>query len=331
MQYDELTWRGVFSTSPNGVLAYQGGNTGANSQLIMFDRAGKELKTIGAPADLIYHRVSPDGQKLAVSVLDSSAGNYHLWLYDLFREKTTRLTFGPHRSRNPAWAPDGNTLVFAMNTNGPYDLFERRSDSTGSEELVLDSSASKYPTDWSMDGRFIAYSSGSAKEKSSTWILPRFGERKPYPFLKGDYNAGEARFSPDGRWVAYTSDESGRAEIYVTPFPQAASKWQISVAGGTSVKWRRDGKELFYLAADSRLMAVEVDTGGAIFQVGAVHPLFQALLRTGPSRFDLSPTSEQIGYDSSPDGKWFVVNSPPAGSPAPITLITNWSADLKGR
>jgi len=327
VQYDELTWRGVFSSSPNGVLAYQGGNTGVNSHLVMFDRAGRELKTVGAPADLIIHRVSPDGQKLAVSVLDSSVVNYQLWLYDLFREKEIRLTFGPHRSRNPTWAPDGNTLIFAMNKNGFYDLFEKRSDGTGSEELVLESQTSKYPTDWSTDGRFVAYSSNSSKEKTAVWILPRFGERKPYVFLQGDHNAGEGRFSPDGRWVAYTSDESGRAEIYVTPFPQAASKWQVSVAGGTSPRWRRDGKELFYLAADSKLVAVAVETNGAIFQVGAVRPLFQALLRTGPSRFELSPTSEQIGYDCAPDGKWFVVNAPPAGSPPPITLITNWSAD----
>jgi Tol biopolymer transport system component len=214
----------------------------------MFDRAGNMLRTVGAPGDLIIHRISPDGQRLAVSVLDSSVLNYQLWLYDLFREKETRLTFGPHRSRNPAWAPDGQTLVFTMNKNGPYDLFEKRSDGTGIEELVLESETYKYPTDWSADGRFVAYSSNSSREKTSVWILPRDGERKPYVFLEGDHNAGEARFSPDGRWVAYTSDKSGRAEIYVTPFPQAGSKWQVSVGGGTSPNWRGDGKELFYLA-----------------------------------------------------------------------------------
>ena len=331
VQYDELTWRGVFSSSANGILAYQGGNTGANSHLVMLDRAGKPLRTVGTPGDLVIHRISPDGQRVAVSVLDSSVVNYQLWIYDLFREKETRLTFGPHRSRNPAWAPDGKTLIFTMNKNGPYDLYEKRSDGTGSEELILESESYKYPTDWSADGRYVAFSSNSAQQKTSVWILPRFGERKPYIFLQGDHNAGEARFSPDGRWVAYTSDESGRAEIYVTPFPQAASKWQVSAAGGTSPRWRRDGKELFYLAADSKLMAAEVAPGGSILQVGAVHPLFPVLLRTGPSRFELSSTSEQIGYDSAPDGSWFVVNAPPAGIPPPITLITNWSADPKRR
>jgi serine/threonine protein kinase/Tol biopolymer transport system component len=329
VQFDELTWRGVFSCSLNGILVYQGGNTGANSRLIMFDRAGKEIKTIGTPADSNNQRISRDGQRLAVGVLDTSIVNYQLWLYDLFREKETRLTFGPNRNSFPVWAPDGNSVVFASNKNGPYDIFEKRSDSTGSEELVLQSDANKYPTDWSSDGRFIAYSSTSPREgkpKIAQWLLPRFGDRKPYVLLQGEFNVGEGHFSPDGRWLAYTSDESGRAEIYVTPFPVGSSKWQVSSAGGSSPRWRRDGKELFYLAADSELMAAEVD-GGPIFQVGTVHSLFHLFLRTGPSRLDLSPTSGQIGYDAAPDGKWFVVNSPPAGSPPPITLITHWTPE----
>ena len=329
VQYDELTWRGVFTSSVNGVLAYQGGDTGLNSQLVMFDRVGKRLRSVGAPADLINHRISPDGQQVAVSVLDSSVVNYQLWLLDVFRDNETRLTFGPHRSRNPTWAPDGKTIVFSLNKEGQYDLFVKQSDGTGSEELLVESQSSKYPTDWSMDGRFIAYSSNGSTDKTSVWILPRAGDRKPFLFLHGDHNAGEARFSPDGRWVAYTSDESGRAEIYVTPFPEATSKWQVSIDGGTSAKWRRDGKELYYLSADSNLMAADVSPGGSVFQVGAVRPLFRVLLRTGPSRLDLSSTSEQIGYDSAPDGTWFLVNSPPEGSPPPITLITDWTADRR--
>jgi hypothetical protein len=124
--------------------------------------------------------------------------------------------------------------------------------------------------------------------------------------------------------MAYSSDESGRAEVYVTPFPAGGSKWQVS-GGGTSPRWRRDGKELFYLAADSKLMAAEVDGSGSSFQVAAVRPLFHVLLKTGMARLDVSPTSDQIGYDAGADGKWFVVNSPPIGSPPPITLITDWT------
>jgi len=329
VQYDESTWRGVFSSSFNGVLAYQGGNTGVNSRLLMLDRTGKQVRTIGAPGDFSTHKVSPDGQRVAVGVLDASVRNYTVWLYDLFREKQTRLTFGPSRSGFPVWAPDGNTVAFYLNKTGTYDLFEKRSDSTGSEEPILESESSKYPTAWSADGRFIAYNTISpGKSATELWILPRFGERKPYPLLQGSFNVGQGQFSPDGRWMAYASDESGKVEVYVTPFPGGGSKWQVSTAGGASPRWRRDGKEFFYLAADSELMAADVDISGSVFQVVSRRGLFHVLLKTGVSRLDVSTTSEQITYDAGPDGKWFVVNAPPAGSPPPITLITHWAPEL---
>jgi eukaryotic-like serine/threonine-protein kinase len=323
VQYDQLLWRGAFSCSPSGILVYQGANNGSDSRLIMFDRTGKEIKTVGTPGDLTNHRISPDGQRLAVAVLDSSVANYKLWVYDLFREKETRLTFGSNRDSYPIWAPDGKSLVFASIKNGPYDLFEKRSDTTGSEEPLLQSVAAKSPTDWSPDGRFIAFNSTTpGNSKTAVWILPRFGERKPYIFLQGDFNIGEGHFSPDGHWLAYSSDETGRSEIYVTPFPGGGSKWQVSAAGGSGPRWRRDGKELFYMAADSTLIAAEVDTSGSVFQVGALRPLFHLVLRTGVTRLDLSGV---VAYDAAPDGKWFVVNSPPPGNPPPITLITNWT------
>jgi eukaryotic-like serine/threonine-protein kinase len=328
VQYDELVWRGVISSSFNGVLAYQGGNTGANSRMVMLDRAGKELKNIGAPGDYTTHRISPDGQRLAVGVLDSSVRNYKLWIYDVSREKQTRLTFGPGRTTFPVWAPDGSSVGFASNRTGIYQIVEQRSDGTGSEEPLLETDISKYPTSWSADGRFIAYNTNSpGKSTTELWVLPRFGDRKPYAFLQGTFSVGQGQFSPDGRWMAYSSDESGRVEIYVTPFPDRRSVWQISQAGGSSPKWRSDGKELYYLAVDSKLMAAEVNGIGSVFQVGAAQPLFQVVLKTGASRLDLGSTSGQISYDSAPDGKWFVVNAPPVGNPPPITLITNWTPE----
>jgi eukaryotic-like serine/threonine-protein kinase len=323
--YDQLIWRGVFSCSGNGILAFQGANNGADSRLIVFDRTGKELRTVGTPGDISNMKLSPDGRRLAVVALDSSVANYKLWIYDLFREKATRLTFGSNRDNSPIWAPDGKSLVFASIKKGPYDLFEKRSDTTGSEEPALQSPAAKYPTDWSPDGRFIAFTSTTpGNSKAAVWILPRFGDRKPYIFLQNDFNIEDAFFSPDGHWLAYGSDESGRSEIYVTPFPGGGSKWQISLAGGTSPRWRRDGKEVFFLASDSTLVATEVETRGSVFQVGAQSPLFHLALRTGATRLDLAGL---VGYDAAPDGKWFVVNSPPAGNPPPITLITNWAPE----
>jgi eukaryotic-like serine/threonine-protein kinase len=328
VQYDELVWKGVFSSSLNGVLAYQGGNTGAISRLVMFDRTGKEVRTVGPLGDFETQRISPDGQRLAVAVLDSSIRNYKVWIYDLFQEKQTRLTFGPGRTSFPVWSPDGSTILFASNRTGAYQLVAERSDGTGGEVSILETDTSKYPTSWSADGRFIAYNTTRPGQSATElWILPRFGERKPYAFLQGGFAVGQGQFSPDGRWLAYSSAESGKVEVYVTPFPAGGSKWQISQAGGSSPRWRRDGKELFFLGADSELMAAAVNGSGSAFQIAAVRPLFHLLLKTGSSRLDLAPTSEQIGYDAALDGKWFIVNSPPPGSAPPITLITNWSAE----
>jgi Tol biopolymer transport system component len=294
----------------------------------MFDRAGKENKTIGTPGDFSSTRISPDGRRLAVAMLDSSVRNYKVWIFDLFRDKQNRLTFGLGRTQFPVWAPDGSAVVFASNRTGPYQLVERRSDTMGDETIILDSAISKYPTAWSADGRFIAYNTTApGKNLTELWVLPLFGERKPYAFQQGGFNIGQGQFSPDGHWIAYSSDESGRPEIYVSPFPGGGTKWQVSPSGGTSPRWRRDGKELFYLSADSKLTSVEVNGSGSIFQVGVIHPLFHVALKSGASRLDLNPTNEQIGYDAAPDGKWFVVNSPPIGNPPPITLITNWTPE----
>ena len=262
------------------------------------------MRTIGAPADFNNHRISPDGQRVAVGVLDPSIVNFHLWLYDLHREKETRLTFGPSRNSFPVWAPDGRRLVFSSNRNGPWDIFERRTDSTGSEEVVLQSDANKYPSDWSADGRFIVFSSTSREGTARTegWVLPRFGDGKPYLFLHGDFNVGEGRFSPDGRWLAYSSDESGRAEVYVTPFPHGGSKWQVSLAGGSNPRWRRDGRELYYMAADSKLMAAEVDPRQSVFQIGAVRSLFHLFMKTGASIMGLTPPRARSATTRRPMG-----------------------------
>ncbi len=324
VQFDEVVWGGVFSASENGVLAYQGGATLDNSQLLMFDRKGTQLKRFGEPADYIHQRISPDGQKLAASLLDHSAGNYKLWIWS--RNKWTRLTFGSWRDVFPVWSPDGSRIVFAANKKGPYDLYAKASNGAGNDELLLETGSSKLPTSWSPDGRYVAYNvTRPDKGKLEVWVVPLFGDRKPFPFLQADFNVGQGRFSPDGHWMAYAADESGRINVYVTPFPGGRGKWQVSTDGGSMPRWRRDGKELFYLSGEGKIMAAEVNGGGPDFQVGTVRPLFNALLKTGASRYDLTSTSEQIGYDVSPDGQRFVVNSPLDAGASPITLVTNWA------
>ncbi len=326
VQFDELVWGGVFSVSENGVLAYQGGASQSNSQILVFDRKGTQVARLGEPANYIQGRISPDGQKVISDILDPSAGNYQLSVWS--GNNWSRLTFGSWRTVFGVWSPDGRRIIFSSNKNGPYNLYAKESNGTGNEEVLFESASSKFPTSWSPDGRYVAYNTTRPeKRKVEVWILPLFGDRKPFPFLQADFDVGQARFSPDGRWVAYSADESGRVNVYVTPFQQGRGKWQISSEGGSMPRWRRDGKELFYLSGTGEIMAVEVNGTGQDFQAGAVHPLFRPILKTGPSRYDLSPTAEQIGYDSSPDGQRFIVNSPAdASSASAITLVTNWTA-----
>jgi len=198
-------------------------------------------------------------------------------------------------------------------------LFQRKSDGTGGEQLLTESANNKFPTSWSGDGRFIAYNSTpEGKSNSELWILPLFGDRKPFPFLETHSNVAEGRFCPRGGWIAYSSDESGRSEVYVTSFPGHQGKWQVSQSGGSMPRWRRDGKELFFFAADNHLQAVSVKISGTDFEVGQAQSLF-AVSRKGVAIWR---------YDVLPDGQHFVVTASNQAAPANITLVTNWTSLL---
>jgi eukaryotic-like serine/threonine-protein kinase len=328
--YNQLVWRGVFSASANGALAYMGGATENPGQLFWFDRSGKQLQAASGEGDFVWPALSADGQRLAVQALDSGTANYQISVYDLSRGTNVRLTFGPWRNQSPVWSPDSKTIAYAANQNGLNNqLFRKNSDGTGGEELLAESGGNKFATSWSADGRFIAYNSNTeGKSNSELWILPLFGDRKPFAFLKTNSNVAEGRFCPRGGWIAYSSDESGRSEVYVTSFPGHQGKWQVSQSGGSMPRWRRDAKELFYLAPNSQLMVAEVNCTASTFGIVAVHPLFHMRLAPGPPIYDLGPTAGQIGYDVSPDGQRILVNSPAEGDLAPITVILNWAAQL---
>jgi Tol biopolymer transport system component len=225
--------------------------------------------------------------------------------------------------RWPWFLPDGrhflySAVAFNSSGRGHLDLYRKLTSGAGAEELLYADGLNKAPTSWSPDGKFVMYDSfDDRKTRNDIWVLPVEGEPKPVPFLKTAFNEYNGRFSPDGRWVAYTSDESGRAEIYISPFPGAGGKRLVSLAGGDQARWRADGKELFYLAPDGQLMAGEVRIKGTDLEIGTVRPLFGPLL--------------PIGYDVSSDGQRFLAVLPEerAAAPDPLTVVMNWTAGLK--
>jgi eukaryotic-like serine/threonine-protein kinase len=307
---------GVFSASENGLLAYQTGTGAAGAQLEWVDRTGKQVSVLGdsAAEDL---EVSPDGKRASVNIPTPNAKN--IWVYDVARGLRTRFTFDAAGDLTSIWSPDGSRVVFNSRRKGHYDLYQKASSGAGAEEVLLEDNTDKYPTGWSPDGRFILYRSIGTATGDDIFVLPLSGDRKPFPFLKTQFNENFAKFSPDGRWIAYVSDESGKNEVYVAPFPGPGGKWQISTDVGNYPRWRHDGNEIFYLAPDYKLMAAAVNGKGSSFQVGQVKPLFQTRART--ARYE---------YAVSADGQRFLINTiTQQTASAPITVVLNWTAGLK--
>jgi Tol biopolymer transport system component len=323
---------GGYSVSETGILAYQtgvvevGGPADTSTQLVWFDRSGKRIGALGDQAGYGDLELASDGKRGAVSLFDRARRTRDIWLVDLARGLRTRFTFDPAEESASVWSPDGDRVVFNTNRRGHFDLYQKASSGSGAEQELLVDSRDKYPIDWSPDGRFILFGVGATGPTADLWVLPLFGDRKPFPFLQTLFGEVSGRFSPDVRWIAYVSDESGPSEVYVAPFTgrgeTPGSKWQISTSGGTQPRWRKDGKEIFYLAPDRRLMAAAVNGQKSAFEVGAVRSLFDT---HAPST--IYPRS---AYDVSPDGQRFLVNTlADDDAAAPITLVVNWPALLK--
>jgi dipeptidyl aminopeptidase/acylaminoacyl peptidase len=313
---------GYFSASANGILAFRHGTTnGAEFLLKWFDRSGKDLGSVGEPGNYNALALSPDGTRV-VAGRDIS-GIRDLWTVDLNRNTTTRLTTDPvvHVYDYPVWSPDGNEVVFASNLFG-FKLERIAGSGAGKQDLLARTDTAMMPLDWSRDGRFLLYAIRHPRTKSDIWVLPMDGSGKPTPFLQSQFSEESAQFSPDTHWVAYTSDESGKSEIYVRPFPEASSgvgKIKISEGGGGYPRWRRDGKELFYISSDQKLMAVEVSTMPT-FKAGLPKALFGTRMRPG---------NQTHRWDVSADGKRFLIDTIQAeDAEAPITVVTNWTAGL---
>jgi eukaryotic-like serine/threonine-protein kinase len=312
---------GAFSVSQNGVLAYQTATGPIRSELVWFDRQGRRIGTIGERADYGDFELSPDGTRVAVSVLVPGRNTRDLWIYDVARDVRLRMTVDPANDTAPVWSPDGATIVFSTNRDKTAGLFQKASTGIEAEHSILQSDHDLRPWSWSHDGRFVLYSADDAPPANlDLLLLPLFGDRKPMPFLATPFGEARARFSPDDRWVAYTSNEGQRPGVYVAPFPKADRIYPISPRGGSWPHWRQDGKRIFYLGEDNMLMNAEVNGEASTFSVVGVTPLFKIDPRQGP----------RYPYDVTPDGERFLVNTPVEQPESPpIAVVVNWMAALK--
>ncbi len=315
--------RATFSVSENGVLVFQRGTSvGAVTQLIWFERDGKQAGKSGEPVFGASPNISPDGQRVAAMLFDMQAGSTDIWLYDSALTRKSRFTFDPAFDTSPIWSPDGRSIAFCSDRKArlKYNLYLKDASGARDEELLFESDEYKRPTSWSADGHFLAYTSSDGPSgKGDIWVLPLSGERKPFPFIQTpQFNEQRARFSPDGRFVAYDSDESGSKQVYVTSFPGPGGKLQVSTNGGEDAVWRKDGKELFFLS-EGKLMAAEVKANGSALEIGNIQLLFDPHSGFGP----------YAHYDVTPDGKRFLVATLGEGGSAPMNLVVNWMADLK--
>jgi Tol biopolymer transport system component len=312
-----------YSFSATGSLVYvPGGIQEDNRKLVWVTRNGTELPLVAPTHAYLFPRLSPDGRRVAVVIAEQEA---QVWLHDLSRETLTRFTFEGDRNLNSVWTPDGKRIAFLSNKEGPgkSTIYWQWADGSGGLERLTTSEYPNIPMSWSPDGQLLAFMENNPTTGFDLWVL-RLGDHKAQPFLRTQFNESVPRFSPDGRWLAYISNESGRYEIYVQPYPGPGGKLQISTEGGTEPAWNPNGRELFYRKGD-KMMAVDVATQPS-FTVGKPRVLFEG-------RYEPSPATTP-NYDVSLDGQRFLMlkpNEQEASPPTQINVVLNWFEELKRR
>jgi Tol biopolymer transport system component len=313
---------GYFSASQNGVLVYTSGRTLASFQLTWFDGAGRKLETVGAPGILGSFSLSPDGTQVGFTRRDPQVGRYDLWTRDLARGVESRLsTIGV--GSGPVWSADGTHVFYGSRPFGK--IYRKAANNTGAEEVV--DVSGKQPVDASRDGRYLFTITGAniLKTGLDIWVLPVFGDRKPFPYLQTEFQEDQPRLSPDGRWLAYRSNESKRNEIYVVSFPQPGGKWQISTNGGQQPVWSHAGRELYYYGPDNKIMAVDIKpsvSGSPQLQFSAPRTLFEVSISRQGEIGD-------IGLAVNKDGRFLLPALVEQGASAPMTVALNWPEILK--
>ena len=308
-----------YSISATGSLVYVPGSIqGTQSRLVWVSRNGTEQVLAAPPHSYLFPHLSPDGRRVAVSIIEQES---QTWLYDLSRETLSRFTFEGSQNYNSVWTPDGKRVAFESNNSGVPNIFWQLADGSGGLERLTTSPYINAPVSWSPDGQLLAFGEINTTAGQNVWIL-RMNDRKALPFHRTGSNENEPRFSPDGRWLAYISDESGRVEVYVQPYPGPGGKWQISTEGGTEPVWNPNGRELFYRNGD-KMMTVDISTQPG-FAASTPRMLFEG-------RYEQPPVPVH-NFDVSPDGQRFLMLKPveqEQAAPTKINVVLNWFEELK--
>jgi serine/threonine protein kinase len=316
---------GAFSVSDNGLLFYRkGSGAPPTKQLIWFDGSGKQVGEVGAAAANYGNvELSPKGDRVAVDI--NTNGNRDIWVIDIARSVPSRITFENSPEWSPSWSSDESRLIFASTRDGGTGVYSKSSSGVGSTELVFSAEKNEVPVSWSRDGRYAVFSRQHANAGAAydTWLLDMSGEKKATPLVESPFDKVTARISPDGRWIAYATNDTGMYQIVVQSFPDPnGGRWQITAQGGFEPKWRHDGRELYYLAFDGKLMAVPIKTDKT-FEAGTAAPLFETPLQVGRSL-----SSRDRRYDVSSDGRFLIVTPMNTAGPQPIVAVVNWMAGL---
>ncbi len=317
VQYFPQTDLALFGVAGKATLVAQTGKGADKCQLMWFDRNGRTTGAVGSPGEFANPSISPDGRRLAFEQTDKDGRHVDIWTHELANNATARLTFGPGLSEIPVWSPDGKRIDYGSQKKLIFSLYEKNADGSGAERELTDLGGQEQgPWHWSGDGKYFL-----VRKDTELWYLSLPGLQAK-PFLQPKWIVRNGQFSPDGKWVAYSSNEAGNWEVYVSPFPSGTSKWQVSRGGGEP-RWRRDGKELFYLSAEGKMMAVPVKLGTS-FEAGPPVALFQTHMRQPISAQDV------FSYDVTGDGQKFLINTKvDEPNAAPLSIILNWAAEME--